>query len=64
MRPRRVGPPQTVSAAARMPWNTPKAVRMDESPAPPCSAVRPVTKRDSRATTSMSSLKVPTSHAV
>ena len=55
VRPDRVGDPQTDSAAARMPWNTPYAVSTDESPAPPCSTVRPVTKVHSSAMTSMSS---------
>ena len=32
---RSVGAPQRCSAPARMPWNTPYAVRTDESPAPP-----------------------------
>ena len=31
------------SAAARMPWKTPYAVSTEESPAPPCATVRPVT---------------------
>ena len=54
MRPASDGEPQTTSAAARIPWNTPYAVSTDESPAPPCAVVRPVTKLHSRATTSMS----------
>jgi len=53
-RPASVGLPQVCSAAARMPWKTPHAVRIDESPAPPCSTLRPVTNRVSRAITSMS----------
>ena len=52
----RLSEPQVCSAAARIPWNTPIAVRMEESPPPPLSTVRPVTYRHSRATTSMSSL--------
>ena len=55
VRPASVGSPQTASAAARMPWNTPYAVSTDESPAPPLATVRPVTKSHSRATWSMSS---------
>ena len=47
-----------------MPWKTPQAVSTEESPAPPCATVRPVTNRDSRATTSMSWTYVPTSQAV
>ncbi len=43
VRPASVGLPQVCSAAARMPWKTPQAVRIDESPAPPCSTLRPVT---------------------
>jgi hypothetical protein len=39
-----------------MPWKTPHAVRIDESPAPPFATVRPVTYGVSRATTSMSGL--------
>jgi hypothetical protein len=53
-RPRSDVVPQRCSAAARMPWKTPYAVRTDESPAPPLASERPVTKRVSRATTSMS----------
>ena len=64
MRPASVGSPHVASAEARMPWNTPYAVSTDESPAPPCATVRPVTKSHSRATTSMSTEKVPTSQAV
>ena len=56
--------PTPCSAAARMPWKTPYAVSTEESPAPPWATVRPVTKSHSRAMTSMSSLNVPTSHAV
>ncbi len=47
-----------------MPWKTPKAVRTEESPAPPFSGERPVVQRHSRATTSMSATYVPTSQAV
>ena len=47
-----------------MPWKTPQAVSTDESPAPPSDGDRPVTNRDSRATTSMSWTYVPTSQAV
>ena len=63
-RPRRLVEPHTCPAAARMPWKTPNAVSTDESPAPPYAGVRPVTKEHSRAMMSMSSLRVPTSHAV
>ncbi len=55
-RPARPGSPQACSAAARIPSNTPAAVRIEESPAPPFGTVRPVTYRHSRATMSMSSL--------
>ena len=37
-----------------MPWKTPNAVSTEESPAPPYAGERPVTKRHSRAMTSMS----------
>ncbi len=37
-----------------MPWKTPKAVRTEESPAPPFSGERPVVHLFVRATTSMS----------
>lgn len=53
-RPRSVGSPHWIFAAARMPWKTPKAVSTEESPAPPFSGERPVVQRFSRATTSMS----------
>ena len=42
LRPRSVGSPQACWALARMPWKTPKAVRTEESPAPPFSGERPV----------------------
>ena len=47
-----------------MPWNTPYAVSTELSPAPPWAVVRPVTKEHSRAMSSMSTEKVPTSQAV
>ena len=50
------GAPHAVSAAARMPWIDAERGQHAESPAPPCSTVRPVTKSHSRAMTSMSSL--------
>ena len=53
-RPASDGVPQTCSALARMPWNTPKAVSTEESPAPPLASERPVAQRVSCATTSMS----------
>ena len=64
MRPASDAEPHTDSAAARMPWNTPYAVSTELSPAPPWATVRPVTKSHSRATWSMSGLKVPMSQAV
>ena len=48
-------PAQRKAAAARIPWNTPYAVRIDESPAPPLASDRPVANRVISATTSMSS---------
>ena len=64
MRPASESLPQAMLAAARMPWNTPYAVSTELSPAPPWATVRPVTKEHSRAMSSMSAEKVPTSHAV
>ena len=54
VRPARVGLPHTCSALARMPWKTPYAVSTEESPAPPLASLRPVAKRVSLPTTSMS----------
>ncbi len=53
-RPARDGVPHRCSAAARIPWNTPYAVRTEESPAPPCASDRPVANRVVSDTTSMS----------